>query len=101
MISEETFIITVFLVAILTFFFGAWLGRFLVRYPFGRGPVTGKESMIGRYAIVTSVKEDEYEVSLDSQIWSALPAENLKFSPGEKVKVIGIKGLKLIISMSE
>ena len=70
MITEETFIITVFLVAILTFFFGAWLGRFLVRYPFGRGPVTGKESMVGRYAIVTAVKEDEYEVSLDSQIWS-------------------------------
>ena len=36
--------------------------------------------MVGRYAIVTSVKEDEYEVSLDSQIWSALPAENLKVS---------------------
>ena len=101
MISEQTFLITILLVAVLTFFFGAWLGRFLVRYPFGRGPVTGKESMVGRYAIVTQVKEGEYEVSLDSQIWSALPSENSKFDQGEKVKVIGIKGLKLIISKYE
>ncbi|OWP57033.1 MAG: hypothetical protein B2I17_02370 [Thermoplasmatales archaeon B_DKE] len=101
MVSEGTFFITVIIVAIITFFVGAWLGRFLVRYPFGRGPVTGKESIVGRYAIVTLVKEDEYEVSVDSQKWAAIPSENAKFEQDEKVKIIGIKGLKLIISKYE
>ncbi|MEM0155811.1 MAG: NfeD family protein [Thermoplasmataceae archaeon] len=97
-VSNTTFDLTIILVAILFFFIGAWLGRLFVRYPFGHGPYTGKESMVGELAVVKTVKNDEYEISYDSQIWSAIPSEADTFSVDEKVKIIGNKGLKLIIS---
>lgn len=97
-VSDSTFDLTIVLVAILFFFIGAWLGRLFVRYPFGHGPYTGREAMVGESAIVKAVKEDGYEISCDSQIWSAIPAEGYTFSMDEKVKIIGTKGIKLIIS---
>jgi len=85
---------------IISFFIGAWFARFYLRHPFRRGPATGKDSLIGKTGEIKSIlKDDAYEISIDSQMWNARPVDpNDKFTKGEIAYVQGIKNLTVYIS---
>lgn len=87
--------IVLLIVALAFFLFGAWMGRMLTRYPFGRKPYTGMESLIGSTGVIRSIKGESMEVSVDGQIWIAFYDEKKNFKPGDEVQVKGVEGLKL------
>lgn len=89
------FDVIVILLIIAVFLFGAWLGRFLTRYPFGRRPYTGMESLVGKMGTVKKVRNEIMEIEVQSQIWVSDidPRQNLKV--GDQVVVDGIEGVKV------
>ncbi len=88
--------VLVVMVAVLSFLFGAWLGRFLTRYPFGRKPYAGTESLPGRIGVVKRVWSETAEVSIDGEIWIADLNEQIgTINPGDQVVVRSVEGLKL------
>ncbi len=97
--TQEIYII-IFLVAVIFFFIGAWFSRFYLRHPFRRPMATGPTSMIGKTGqIKTLSKDNVYEISIDSQIWRAVPVDpEDKFSKGETAYVKDIKNITLYIS---
>ncbi|AAT44092.1 NfeD family protein [Picrophilus oshimae] len=98
MVSQQV-AIELILDAVVFFFIGAWFSRFYLRHPFRRKPVTGKDAMIGKTGIVVNItKNNFYEVSVDSEIWRALPLEkNDKFQKGDEVIIKDIRSLVLYI----
>ncbi len=90
----------IFLVAVISFFIGAWFSRFYLRHPFRRPMATGPTSMIGKTGqIKTVLKDSIYEISIDSQIWRAVPVNTEdRFSKGETAYVRDIKNITLYIS---
>jgi membrane-bound ClpP family serine protease len=57
---------------------------------------TGKEGMIGEEALVIEDINPEGKVMVWSEIWSAT-ANGQRFTKGQKVKVCGFDGLKVIV----
>lgn len=60
---------------------------------------TNVDSLIGKYALVTKkITEFEYgEVKLEGKYWTAKTTDNRLIEEDNKVKVIGIDGVKLIV----
>ncbi|MEM0139559.1 MAG: NfeD family protein [Ferroplasma sp.] len=85
---------------IVAFFIGAWFSRFWFRHPFGRPPATGRDSMVGKTGEIKDIlKNNSYEIAIDSQLWKAVPAdEGETFKKGEVAYVRAIKNLTLYIS---
>lgn len=85
---------------IVAFFIGAWFSRFWLRHPFRRKPATGKDSLIGKTGeIKTVLKNNSYEISVDSQLWKAVPDDPQEtFKKGEIAYVKSIRDLTLYIS---
>ncbi len=85
---------------IISFFIGAWFARFYLRHPFRRGPATGKDSLIGKTGEIKGMlKDNAYEISVDSQIWRAKPVDPAdKFNKGEIAYIKSVNNLTLYIS---
>jgi len=62
-----------------------------------RRPMTGSESMVGRFAVARSVLGPEGQVQVDGEIWSAV-SEGGAIPVGEKVRVTAVEGLTLKVS---
>ena len=61
-----------------------------------RRKITGAEAMIGEEGeAITDFKKGKGKVFVHGEIWNAYSKEDIK--KGDKVKVIGVKGLKLIV----
>lgn len=87
-----------FVFAALFFLFGAWFGRFMTRYPFGRKPFTGMEAMIGMTGLVKKVRDGTLEVAVDGQIWVAESDSISDLNAGDYVRIDSIEGMKLKVS---
>ncbi|MCW6170517.1 MAG: NfeD family protein [Thermoplasmatales archaeon] len=86
------------LLIIIGFLVGAWITRLLLRYPFGRHPVTGKETLIGMRGVVVRSTDDLMEVKLNNkQIWRAMSADGHKISTGTDVMVKNVDNLTVVI----
>ncbi len=85
---------------IISFFIGAWFSRFYLRHPFRRGPATGKDSLIGKTGEIKLIlKDNAYEISIDSQIWRAKPVDpDDKFIKGEIAYIRSVSDLTVYIS---
>ncbi len=85
---------------IVAFFIGAWFSRFWLRHPFRRKPATGKDSLVGKTGEIKSVlKNNAYEIAVDSQIWRAISADpGESFKKGEIAYVGSVRDLTLYIS---
>lgn len=97
-VSSFDFDTVLFIVAVLFFLFGAWFGRAMTRYPFGRKPFTGMESMIGMTGLVKKVRGGTLEVSVDGQVWVAESDGITDLSTGDYVRIDSIEGMKLMVS---
>lgn len=84
--------------ALAFFLFGAWFGRFMTRYPFGRRPFTGTESLIGRIGTVKRVRDEIIEVTVQGQVWVSDNEGTLDLREGDQVMIEGVEGMKLKIS---
>ena len=96
----QIIIIGYILDTIVAFFIGAWFSRFWLRHPFRVKPATGKDSLIGKTGeIKSTLKNNFYEIAVDSQIWRALPDDPREtFQKGEIAYVKSVRDLTLYIS---
>ncbi|WP_337860772.1 NfeD family protein [Ferroplasma sp.] len=96
----DVIVIGYILDTIVSFFIGAWFARFWIRHPFRRQPATGKTSMIGKTGeIKSSLKNNYYEIAVDSQIWRAVPDDPKEtFTKGEIAYVKSVRDITLYIS---
>ena len=83
---------------IIGIFIGGWGTRMYMRHPFRNNPVTGIESLVGKEALVTKVKEGYAEVTIDSQIWAIIPPDGEPLTVGQKVYIKGLDGNRLSVS---
>ncbi len=70
-VTEETLLLLAFIMLLIGAAIGSWVTRLLLRYPFGRDPMTGREAMIGQKARVVVKKNGYLRVFLNSQVWTA------------------------------
>ncbi|KJE49503.1 MULTISPECIES: NfeD family protein [Acidiplasma] len=98
--NSQEYYITIFLVAVIFFFIGAWFSRFWLRHPFRRPIATGPDALIGKTGEIKNVlKNNTYEISIDSQIWRAVPVNpEDTFKKGEMAYVKAIKNLTVYIT---
>ncbi|MFQ6000630.1 MAG: NfeD family protein [Anaerolineae bacterium] len=65
-----------------------------------RQPVqSGREEMVGAIATVVTPMDSAGRVRYRNEFWSVVSEEKLR--PGQRVRIMGFKGLKLIVSGSE
>ena len=65
-----------------------------------RQPVrSGREEMMGAIATVVTPMDSVGQVRYRNEFWSAVSEENLR--AGQRVRIVGFKGIKLIVSASE
>ena len=57
---------------------------------------TGLQEMVGREALVVGDIDPEGKVRINSEIWTAT-AKGRRYEEGEKVKIIGARGLVLVV----
>lgn len=74
---------------------GSWFTRLLLRYPFGRNPLTGKDSMVGKTARVVSKKGNMLRVFINSQVWNAETMDMDIIEKGDKVLITEVDNLTL------
>ncbi len=90
------------LLIIIGFLIGAWITRLLLRYPFGRHPVTGKETLIGMTGTVTKSTPDIIEVKLSNkQVWRAISVDGHKIPLGTSIRVKNVDNLTVIVAENE
>ncbi len=80
------------------FWLGAWVQRMFVWYPFNQNPLTGKESMIGKKAVVSLVKPGYLEVIFDSRAWKAKTAPSARLEKGEMVLITDVVSNTLVVA---
>lgn len=61
-------------------------------------PVMGREAMIGSTAEVLTWENGSGTVSFRGEIWKARTENQSKLNRGMKVKIVGLKGLILVVS---
>jgi membrane-bound serine protease (ClpP class) len=59
--------------------------------------ISGQESLIERIGIVREVLDPNGSVQLGGELWSAESENEVVLPVGTKIKVVGVKGLKLIV----
>ena len=95
--SESTLILYIVIFLIIGFALGAWITRLLLRYPFGRKPLTGATSMVGQKGRVSAKTPNYTEVKVSSQFWRA---ENIgvgELNVGDEVIVKNVNNLTLLV----
>ena len=79
-------------VAILLGLIVVFVGRKIVEAQ-RRPPLTGNESLVGRFATTRTVIDGEGKVFIHGEYWDARSAESI--DEGERVKVVAVDGLML------
>lgn len=64
-----------------------------------RKVVSGKEGLIGCEGNVKNISDGEITVQVLGETWDAVSTETLK--AGDKIKVIGVKGLTLLVELNK
>ena len=95
---NATEILIAVLSLVIGIFIGGWGTRMYMRHPFRNNPVTGIESLVGKEALVTKVKEGYAEVTIDSQIWAIIPPDGEPLTVGQKVYIKSLDGNRHRIS---
>lgn len=99
-ISDNTLLLYSLIMLLVGGAVGGWITRLLLRYPFGRGPLTGKDAMVGKNATVVGKKNGILRVSINSQVWSAEADDYEEVEVGERVTVISVENLTLHVQSS-
>ncbi len=94
-VSQTAFILYTLIFLLVGGALGAWLTRLIMRYPFGRNPLTGKDSYIGRKAVVVGKKPAFLRVSVNSQVWNAECSDLDSVRIGDSVIVMDMDNLTL------
>ncbi len=77
--------------------FFIFLGLYIVSKAQLRPKQTGAEAMIGQLGKVIFWKDNQGKVKVRGEIWNAELEQDESISVGDKVVVVGIKGLKLVV----
>ncbi len=99
--SESTLILYVVIFLIIGFALGAWITRLLLRYPFGRKPLTGAPSMVGLKGKVSAVTPNYTEVKVSSQFWRAENIGSGELKVGDEILVKNVNNLTLLVEKVE
>ena len=94
-----TLILEIWIALMLVFSFGFWLGRLMARWKLIRGPMTGKESMIGKIGVIVRNQKSYVEARFDSQLWKVVSDDSNQLVPGSQVKIIDIQGNALRVTL--
>lgn len=94
-ISQTTFLLYALIFLLVGGALGAWITRLLMRYPFGRNPLTGKDAYVGRKAVVVNKKPGLLRVSINSQVWNAECSDMDSIKVGDAVVVMDMDNLTL------
>lgn len=97
LVSQSTLILYVIIFFIIGFALGAWLTRLLLRYPFGRKPLTGASSMIGSKGSVSAISPNYLEVKVNSQFWRAENIGTDQLKVGDQIMVKNVNNLTLLV----
>lgn len=100
-ISDNTLILYVLIFMLTGGAIGSWLTRLLIRYPFGQRPLTGKDAMIGKRAVVVGKKGKRLRVAINSQVWNAEAESPERIGIGERVSVVSVENLTLQVKPDE
>ncbi|NIN66930.1 MAG: hypothetical protein GTO63_19990 [Anaerolineae bacterium] len=65
----------------------------------GQPVQSGREAILGAMATVVAPVDPAGQVRFQNELWSAVSDENLKL--GQRVRVVGFQGMKLIVSTAE
>ncbi len=96
-LSQTAFILYILIFLLLGGAIGAWITRMLLRYPFGRNPLTGKYSYVGKKAVVVSKKAGILRVAINSQVWNAICSDMETVMVGDIVMVTDMENLTLTV----
>ena len=94
-----TLILEIWIALMLVFFFGFWLGRVMARWKLIKGPMTGKEAMIGKIGVVVRNQKSYVEARFDSQLWKVTAENEDQLTPGTQVKITNIDGNTLQVAL--
>ncbi|MCL4341180.1 MAG: hypothetical protein M1431_03685 [Candidatus Thermoplasmatota archaeon] len=94
-----TLILEIWIALMVVFFFGFWLGRVMARWKLIKGPMTGKESMIGKIGVVVRNQKSYVEARFDSQLWKIVSDNDDLLLPGTQVKIADIDGNSLRVTL--
>ena len=94
-LSQTAFLLYALIFLLVGAAIGAWVTRLLMRYPFGRGPLTGKDSYVGKKALVVARKSGMLRVAINSQVWNAECTDIDSIKAGDYVMVMGVDNLTL------
>lgn len=97
-ISQRVFILTALIFMLIGGIFGSWLTRLLIRYPFGRHPLTGKGALIGKVATVVKKNDNSLRVMVNSQVWNAETNDFASVEYGDPVLIRDVDNLTLKVS---
>ena len=92
-----TTILELWIAIMVAFAFGFWLGRLMARWKFIKGPMTGKESMIGKVGVIVRNQKSYTEARVDSQLWRVRSVKSDSLNPGTEVRITDIEGNNLIV----
>ena len=95
--SESTLILYIVIFLIIGFALGAWITRLLLRYPFGRKPLTGATSMVGQKGKVSAKTPNYTEVKVSSQFWRAENLGTDDLNVGDDIVVKNVNNLTLLV----
>lgn len=94
--SDQVFVFLIF-----SFIGAIFINRYLIKVSKFKKIATNSDSLIGKSCLVTKEINNflnEGEVRVDKNIWSALcNDENVIIKEGAKVKILGIRGVKVIV----
>ena len=97
MADSLTIILEFWIAIMLTFAFGFWLGRVMARWKLIKGPMTGKEAMIGKIGVIVRNQKSYIEARVDTQLWRIDSDQSDIFEPGVEVRIMDINGNRLIV----
>lgn len=100
-ISYNAMLLYSIILLLVGFAVGAWVTRILMRYPFGRGPLTGKDAMVGKLATVVGKKNGILRVAINSQVWNAESEDFDSIESGDRVSVTSVDNLTLRVKALE
>ncbi|MCL4438390.1 MAG: NfeD family protein [Candidatus Thermoplasmatota archaeon] len=92
-----TTVLELWIAVMVAFAFGFWLGRLMARWKLIRGPMTGKESMIGKIGVIVRNQKSYTEARVDSQLWRVKSVKPESLNPGTEVRITDIEGNSLIV----
>lgn len=101
LISYNTLILYTVIFLLVGAAIGSWITRTLLRYPFGQGPLTGKDAMIGKNAKVLDKRRAILRVAINSQVWNAESTDFEMISKGDLVRVTAVENLTLKVSLPD